>query len=200
MLNPRLQGYYDAFENWLSNHSHRDRIYLAIAGFIVIYMLWYLLLEKSVLDKIDALNKSIHSDQQELIVFQNQINHINITDKTVNLQQKNAAEALKNSMAGRIPLASQKDNDVIIQTILTPEENVHFLRLDNTPAVPATVNTKSPVKNDVQLSFNSNYFATIHYLSQLEKLPWCLSWDSLEYKVVNYPDALVVINLHIVNS
>jgi hypothetical protein len=197
MDNAKIKEFFAICENWLNQHSHRDRLFLLLAGWIVIYLLWYSLFEKSVLADIAQLNTTIAAHEKDYLVFQNEIKEITAKGKSISEQKKRDALALKNNVETRLPLASQKDNDIIIQAILTPQENMRFLRLDNTPANGAA---KTTIKNNVQLSFSTDYFGTINYLSQLEKLPWCLSWDSLEYKVANYPDAVVVINLHIVNS
>ncbi|MES2218512.1 MAG: hypothetical protein V4501_08865 [Pseudomonadota bacterium] len=198
MDNAKIKEFYAVFDNWLNQHSHRDRLFILIAGWIIIYLLWYQSFEKSVLAEIDQHHTVIAAHQKEYQVFQDEIQQITAKGKSVAEQKKREAVALKNDDQSKIPLASQKDIDVIVQAILTPQENVRFLSLDNTSANPET--GKLSVKNNVQLSFSSDYFGTINYLTQLEKLPWCLSWDSLEYKVANYPEAVVVINLHIVNS
>jgi type II secretory pathway component PulM len=190
----KIKELYARFENWLNHHSHRDRMFMTLAGFIIIYFVWYIFFQKPVLDKITQHRQELAAQQKELDVFNTQIAEIKANAQIALAKKK----AEKPTVETKVPLASQKDNDIIIQTILTPQENVEFLRLNN--ITPAPGGTKPPIKNDVELAFNSNYFATINYLAQLEKLPWCLSWDSLEYKVVKYPQALVVINLHIVNS
>jgi type II secretory pathway component PulM len=194
MDNAKLKEFYNRFQNWLTSHSHIDRVLITLAGFIIIYLLWYIFFQKPLLEKIDQHHIAIATQKKEIAVFTNQIAQIKIDEKALLAKKKTE----KISPETKVPLASQKDNDIIIQTILTPQQNVQFLRLNN--LTPSPGGAKPPIKNDVELAFNSNYISTINYLSQLEKLPWCLSWDSLEYKVVKYPDAEVVINLHIVNS
>lgn len=193
----KIKEYYIRFENWLNQHSHRDRVVILLVGWAVIYLLWYSLFEKDLLNKIQQLHQTLAAQNQQLAVYNKEFAELKEKSKTYAIEKRKAELKAKNNTI-TTPLASEKDNDIIIQTILTPPQDVHALRLDNTPVDQG--NAKTAVKNNVQLSFNSNYFATIHYLSGLEKLPWCLSWDSLEYKVTTYPDALVVINLHIVNS
>jgi MSHA biogenesis protein MshJ len=195
MDNAKLKEFYARLQAWLNNHSHMDRVLMTLAGFIIIYFLWFIFFQKPVLDKIDLHHIGLATQQKEINVFNTQIAKIKADEKILIAKKKTEKSATSET---KVPLASQKDNDIIIQTILTPQQNVQFLRLNN--MTPAPGGAKSPVKNDVELAFNSNYLSTINYLAQLEKLPWCLSWDSLEYKVVKYPDAEVVINLHIVNS
>jgi hypothetical protein len=197
MDSAQLKVFYSKFEDWLNSHVHSDRIYILIAGWIIIYFLWYIFFEKSVLEKINNLEASIVSQQKALKTFENEIVAISAKSKALSLQKKQ--DEINNNAAShdKLPLASKKDNDIIIQTILTPKDDIHLISLDTSSTLEAN---KPPERDIVAITFTSTYFATMNYLAELEKLPWCLSWDSLEYKVAKYPDAQVVINLHIVNS
>lgn len=58
--------------------------------------------------------------------------------------------------------------------------------------VPGTV-----YQHELEMKFQADYFSTIQYVSRLEKLPWKVYWDSLNYKVLTYPIAEVTIKFHI---
>jgi MSHA biogenesis protein MshJ len=199
MDNAKIKEIYAHYENWLAEHSHRDRVMFLLAGWILIYLIWYNFCQKPINVATAQLNQEIVTNQAGLKVFQNEISHISKEGQQLALQKKRTEQLSKNNPAPQTVLASKKDNDLIIQAILTPQTNVNFTSLISNGSAEM-VSNKQPVDNSLQVSFNSSYFPTIAYLHQLEKLPWCLSWDSLEYKVNKYPQATVIINLHIVNS
>lgn len=59
---------------------------------------------------------------------------------------------------------------------------------------------KKVYKHGVQIELQGDYFSTINYLQKVEALRWYLLWDSLEYKVINYPVGSIVIKLYILND
>jgi MSHA biogenesis protein MshJ len=94
----------------------------------------------------------------------------------------------------------------VYKDILNAQEGVLLIalkKLPPEPLVPAgfeTIDLPSEFKNiskyTLQIEFQSNYFDTVEYFKRLEKLPWQLYWDNLEYKVTNYPRANVIVKLH----
>lgn len=188
---------YAKYAQWLATHSHRDRILILIAGWVLIYLLWYVLFQKSIEDTNTQLKQQLVANQKALQDFQNEIADMSKHGQQI-MKKRNEEALLRPKEPGKVLLASKKDDDLIIQSILSPGPNVDLIGL--TTSMNDAVTNKSRADDTLQVNFSSNYFSTMSYLSQLEKLPWCLSWDSLEYKVGNYPQATVIINLHIVNS
>jgi hypothetical protein len=79
------------------------------------------------------------------------------------------------------------------------------------PWPPEEPNTSKPNKNNalpfafagyqhiLKVEFQGNYYSTIAYLALLEKKSSRIYWDSMEYKVLNYPKANIVIKLHVIS-
>lgn len=44
-------------------------------------------------------------------------------------------------------------------------------------------------RHTMTLTLQGDYFSTLNYLTALENLPWRIHWDSIDYKVTNYPQA-----------
>jgi MSHA biogenesis protein MshJ len=49
------------------------------------------------------------------------------------------------------------------------------------------------------ITFEADYFSTEHYIQQLQQLPGQLYFDSIEYNVVKYPTASVVLKVHTIS-
>jgi hypothetical protein len=139
---------------------------------------------------------------------------------TVKAKQDEKTNAQENAKFQTLNLhfASPEGNDTLVKAILTPIKSVKIMDLKSIAAaapeqvkptnakLTATTTTTTtaapvvPTDDGFQIVFESDFMNTIAYLNALEKLPWCLSWDSLEYTVKTYPIALVVVSLHIVSA
>lgn len=196
----QLQIWYDKSEKWWEHHPHRERLYLLIFIWAAILLFWYAFFEKPYTDNQKDISSKIVAQNKQIEEFNKEIAHATAQGNKIVAEQKAIAEQKK--LLPAIDYASDKDNERIIQTILAPKDNVKFISLKTQPTESKTLANQSTVvtKNHVEISFVSNYFDTMAYLAELEKLPWCLTWDSLDYKVNTYPEAQVSINLHIVNS
>jgi MSHA biogenesis protein MshJ len=50
-------------------------------------------------------------------------------------------------------------------------------------------------KHGILLEFQGDYISTVNYLKKLESLPWKFYWDGMGYEVLEYPEALITINV-----
>lgn len=44
-------------------------------------------------------------------------------------------------------------------------------------------------RHTMNLTLQGDYFSTLNYLKALENLPWRIHWDSIDYRVTDYPRA-----------
>lgn len=78
-----------------------------------------------------------------------------------------------------------------LQDMLTRHGNLQLLNLETQPpktfgdgGQPAWV-----YRHTLNLTLQGDYFSTLNYLQALETLPWRIHWDSIDYRVKNYPQA-----------
>jgi MSHA biogenesis protein MshJ len=50
-----------------------------------------------------------------------------------------------------------------------------------------------------RIEFLSDYFSTLQYLKSIEQLPWPIYWDTMDYKVQEYPKADITIKFHVLS-
>ena len=55
-------------------------------------------------------------------------------------------------------------------------------------------------RHDMLMEFRGDYMSTLRYLEMMEDLSWKFVWDDLQYKVEEYPDALVTVRFHTLSS
>ena len=55
-------------------------------------------------------------------------------------------------------------------------------------------------RHEFVIELEGTYLATLRYLESIERLPWQLSWDRLEFRVIDHPRAHLSIELHTLSS
>jgi len=51
-------------------------------------------------------------------------------------------------------------------------------------------------KHGMRVEFEGNFMSTLAYLQALESMPWRFYWDNVEYQVLEFPVARIVITVH----
>jgi len=84
-----------------------------------------------------------------------------------------------------------------LHTILK-QHQLNLLKLETLPVTSLTdsENQSSIYRHGLTITFSGNYFAVLNYLKSLEAQPWHFYWESLLYKVTEYPVAEVTITIH----
>ncbi len=191
-----LKEHSDQLEKWFNCRSNRERLVLLLVGCLCIYLVWYVILARPQAIKRAELRQQRTVLQMQARVFRKESQDIlqEAADDTLKeniLLQKNA-KAENKAPTFFLP----HDADQVIQAILIAQQNVRLSSLKNVADASGVPTAKYAYRMD----FESNYFDTLAYLIRLEKLPWCISWDNLEYKVIKYPDASVTLNMHTVKT
>ncbi len=90
----------------------------------------------------------------------------------------------------------------VLQDLLASKYNLVLLQLQNLPSkvVLLPQSNLKVVEHGMIIKFQGDYFSTMNYLQAIESLPWKISWDRLEYKVVEYPIAEVTLQIHILSN
>ncbi|MEM9173642.1 MAG: hypothetical protein AAGC67_00265 [Myxococcota bacterium] len=60
--------------------------------------------------------------------------------------------------------------------------------------------TGSLYRHGLRVEIEGSFAATVEYIEAVERSPWHLLWDRLEYRVAEYPSARVTIELHTVSE
>ncbi len=207
-----------AVQQWLEKRNSREAVLLFLAGLSVVYLFWNVIFELSLRRQNEALETQ-SQDLGKLLETQKQnLNSIEgiITSsafarnlqkqKQLSSQSHRAGAVLQSIEETFVPvdLLSQVTNDVIAQ-----QAEVALVSLKTfsgepwlqTPGVKQNFSSLRDVyKHKIELEFRGTYFNTIAFLGHLEKLPWHLYWDHLDYQVLNYPEAKVVARFYILSN
>lgn len=128
------------------------------------------------------------------------------------LQHANAgADAELNELYGQ--LLDPREMSLMLTRILQRETTLELVSLSNTPSelllttkvslgVDATGREASVevFRHGLQMVFEGTYLETIRYLRNLEELENNFFWESMEYRVTEYPNARITVDLYTLST
>ncbi|MDR3492178.1 MAG: hypothetical protein P4M12_09095 [Gammaproteobacteria bacterium] len=170
--------------------SHAKRVLILFLGWFFIYVFWqYVFAQPLVIERQDLKSKTLTALNENTrinIEIGNALKSKEI--KSVEQQmQLNEADAKTGENKPKLVFANVSSEQLIKQ-IFNLGNDIKSINLKS--------NVISSTSFQVQVQFTSGYFETMNYLVRLERLPWCLSWDSLIYQVNTYPEATIAVILH----
>ena len=160
---------------------------ITVLSFIIWYYGFWQDLQVSV-DKtyaqIKILEKSISNLEEQLEIIKNTLKDI----------AKNKTEIYNASDQ----ILSPNQTNKILHNLLTTTGNLALIQLDNTPPKEVTLpplNSRA-FEHGLIIKFSGDYFSTMRYLQAIENLKWKISWEKLEYKVMQHPNAEITLYVH----
>jgi len=134
--------------------------------------------------QIKILEKSISNLEEQLEIIKNTLKDI----------AKNKTEIYNASDQ----ILSPNQTNKILHNLLTTTGNLALIQLDNAPPKEVTLpplNSRA-FEHGLIIKFSGDYFSTMRYLQAIENLKWKISWEKLEYKVMQHPNAEITLYVH----
>jgi MSHA biogenesis protein MshJ len=189
----------------------RPRLMLLILLGVVFFLLWWFLLMEPWVNAQDKFGLKVKAMQQQIKVLDDQ-RELLITKHSeggaaISGQHKKLNDDIKKL---------NENLGVFADDIVSPEMVTHLLKDSlgkQSGLTLSSLKSRSPERltgknakdkhlfeNNINLAFHGNYFSTINYLEGLKKTPWRIFWDSLDYRVTNYPDAKINLKFHVISE
>jgi len=206
-------------EQWMKQiNDPKRRILLFFLSLVIIYLIWFLLLlnplrigKDKLMGQIQALQLQATETQQQIDTIKQAVKTESIAKAIAEQQQLSTKiQSIQQQLIKTSPLLiSMEDWIKLKEAILSQKDDmdssitlISISDLPVQPWTPTAVNKADVVTGDMyvhtlEVKFQADYFSTIQYLSRLEKLPWHVYWDSLQYRVQTYPKGDVIIKFHI---
>ena len=202
-------------ELWLKDRSPREQLMMLFIILAVTYLMWDLLIDRPVRVRNAELTLAIKKIEIQQIAITKEVNSIlDIVKNSSYLQslreykslaaQSNIAKKDLNQMLSLVVPESKLSR--ITNDVSSRQPNITFTSIKKLPEqawIPDEIikdlfpNIKKHlVRHRLQLDFRGDYFGTLNYFIYLEKLPWNLHWESLQYSVKEYPVANVSVVIY----
>jgi MSHA biogenesis protein MshJ len=197
------------FRQWVSDLSTYSQAKLfgifSIFYFLAIF-LWYFILLSPMLASITQTKEKLASTEQQVSIFQSQLQIIQTPSKALSKEEKEFQEVsgkLKKLQSNitefKKDILPPRELPPVLRKLLTNVSGLELLTLDHEEL---SVLNKSPetghiiYKAPFVMKLRGTFTDTLNYLTDIEKLPWRFFWDDLSYKVEKYPVGVVTIKIN----
>lgn len=194
--------------------SRRERVAVFVMAVVVVVFVWDLFVFEAHSRWLKQNAKRVAIEQKQLTLFQTEDKRIKEAVKDVrNLAHIKNISALKREMnkmnvemlSYRKKVISAKQVAKVIYAVLKDIKDVElqaFMTTNNTEdglseeKKALEVKNLSVVPKFYYLTLKGRYGAVYQYLQRIEKLGWQFYWDSFDYQVRQYPNAVVMVKFH----
>lgn len=204
---------WEMIEAFVNGRSQRERVLLLITGgALVVSMVYSLLIAPineniaSIQEEKNSLTQQYEATHNQLLALQGAVNKGGLVKSNTELQleellaKKNESLAkFKNKIipAIRIPY--------LLESMLRDLSNLKLISMETIERVPFNENKDSHdssvlYKHRVKITFTGEYLNMLRYLKRVEKLPFPIGWESLEYKITQFPQAKIVLTIYMLSS
>jgi MSHA biogenesis protein MshJ len=170
------------------------RVLLFFVVMVVFFLVWKFLLWDRLQYKQTKLSQQTKQTYKEVQTLKeglkegqhNLLKHMSAAQK----------QTTNNNVYNRLVPAQEMTK--VLEDLLFARHDLELLQLENLPvkAIPTSDPKQVVYEYGMIIKFRGNYFAALRYLDDLENLGWAFFWDKLTYKVANYPNAEVALQLH----
>jgi MSHA biogenesis protein MshJ len=198
--------------------SLRERMLIAGAVLVFIYMLWDAMLmspehlrQKNMVGEMYGLNQQMEEMDTQILTFSQKLSQGESQQMGRRLQDMREALTRLEQQQQELTVEFIRPEQMagVLRGMLGAESGLVLTQLQSLGAEPLfpPVETKEGVemaeargpqifKHGMRVTFEGDFFATLRYLQALEDMPWRFYWDGLEYRVLQYPKARVTITVH----
>jgi len=188
--------------------TKREKIIVVFAVLAGIWVGWDNFFYQSIQKQQQALQQKLISLKQQTADQQLTIMKLENSPHTdPNLVKRNKLAELK-AEHNRLQELMMHDKSLVppqlmavaLSDILNHNNQLTLIKLDTLP-VAALSESKEPQPNPIYkhglaITFSGSYLDTLNYLKALESLPWHFIWESIDYKVTDYPAAETTIQVY----
>jgi len=196
----------------INNLPQAVRIAAVLIMLGVIFSLWYMISWVPMQKKQLVMQNITKSVREKTSTLQQNIKTLQDTLD----QQKQKIQSQK-AVVSRVQVSSTGPSPQEISKTLKALLTTHNLNFISLFAIPINNNTDSNTANskagtapkpqfknnffeqNISIKFSGDYFATVAYIADIEKLKWPIYWDNLTYTVTKYPNADIALELHSVS-
>ena len=207
--------------NWIDTLSVRERSILLLAIIIAVFLVWDKLLLEPLEKQAKQVQIELKKQNKDLVRVREQQQQI-IARSSADPDAKNLNQivALKKVMQEldtqlqtmTVDLISPQQMVKVLEEVLTRETDLKLISVESLPPLALTdtdAGDKEAKKKKrgktvvpgvyqhaLKIEFKGSYLSTMSYMQELENLSRRFYWGSVDFTVLNYPQAHVVITVN----
>lgn len=223
-----LKEQFKKWQELIDARVMRERALIFMCMLAAVFMLWNFVIQAPFDNKRHELESKIAASETEQRNLQTQI--AAVTQSLLNdpaRTKKAQITQLESDIAGvdsKLQSVSQRlikadQLPLALQDVLSKAERVTLIEVNTMPAMelqltelsesaqklPDTSSQAQPQNagvymHAVEMKLAGNYTEVLQLLKSLEQLPWRFYWQTLDYKVVQYPNAEILLRVYTLSS
>lgn len=206
-MNPALKKQIDALETRVNKFSLRERVLLLATLLVVIYFLWYNLVFGVLLVNEAELEQNSKKIVDQITALQGQIDSISeavgrdptssLLKRAKELKQENSLIQDKISLQTQ-KMASPKEMVQVIKRLIAQTKGLTVVSMSSLESKPLFGSKTKKASTQVyshglNIEVSGDFFSTLKFLEAAELEQHKMLWDSITYKVEEYPQAITTI-------
>ncbi len=212
------------FEERFNAMAKRERAVSLLAVLALIYLLWTLVLLAPVSRNIEELrmqkqtfdSRILDLEAQERIYRQLASQDPNAASKREMERLQQRLDALdKELQALAVGLVPADRLPQVLHDVISNTGDLTLLGMQTLPVQKLTITDTATgegtqliqahqqvdvYRHTVELKVSGRYFAVAEYLKELEALPWRFYWDTLDYQVESWPQAVATLQVYTLSA
>jgi MSHA biogenesis protein MshJ len=197
--------------------SVREQLMVLFCGLILLVVLIYNLLLEPVLNTNQKLTQNTVNAEKFLVGLSNQTDtltaklkqdpNLPVHDRIASLSREitDLDDQLHTHTDNLVP-ANKMAN--MLETLLAQTEGLKLMELQSIAPTSILLDTQAQKNNSntglyrhgVALVFEGSYFDIQQYLEKIENLPWQFYWKKFNYRVGDYPTAVVEVEIYTLST
>ncbi|MEZ4333277.1 MAG: hypothetical protein R3F35_16060 [Myxococcota bacterium] len=208
-LDARLRALYEQADDRFRARSTRERLLLA-AGLLAVTAF---LIDASFLRPIERERQRVatatRARHEEIRHAESRLDAIRhpVLDaaERARLDERRQLEQQISEIDGRIrsavtELVPPESAVAVLEALLGRSDGLELVRLTSAPPRPLGAEPSERAgmlfQHGITLEIEGDFASTLDYVRRIERAPWQLLWDRLDYRVERFPKARVTIELH----
>lgn len=196
----------------INSRTQRERVLLLITGSALITSIIYSLLISPVSDQIASIQEEKSNLVQQYEATHNQLLILQGGSKS-GAVKSSAQQQLEELLVKKNESLLQFQNKIIpptripylLESMLRDLSNLKLVSMETLERVPFNSNagqseSSALYKHRVKITFTGEYQNLLRYLKRVEKLPFPIGWESLEYRITRFPQAQIVLVVYMLSS
>ncbi len=209
-----MNEFWSSLEERFGDMSAREKMLVALCGFVTVVMLLFTLVLEPKLNQISNNERQLSNLKQS-----NQKTEIDILRVKAQLKKDPNADIdleISNLLTESQHLSMQLSQIIehlvtpsqmadVLESVLEQQSGIHLVSLQTLPSEPITEDKEASqytgyYVHPVRMELTGDYFSIANYLNKLESLPASYFWRSFSYKVEEYPKAKLVLEVYTLGS
>ncbi|EHH1026299.1 type II secretion system protein M [Vibrio parahaemolyticus] len=209
-----MNEFWSSLEERFGDMSAREKMLVALCGFVTVVMLLFTLVLEPKLNQISNNERQLSNLKQS-----NQKTEIDILRVKAQLNKDPNADIdleISNLLTESQHLSMQLSQIIehlvtpsqmagVLESVLEQQSGIHLVSLQTLPSEPITEDKEASqysgyYVHPVRMELTGDYFSIANYLNKLESLSASYFWRSFSYKVEEYPKAKLVLEVYTLGS